>query len=89
MAKIRLTTPHFIEPDYFKADTVIDFQGSYKSMTPFMEPLDKEAQDLMDKYYKENPKATISSPVDALPRTMAVAIPAEEPKAVNPIVRGK
>lgn len=86
MAKFRLTAPHFIEPDFFKADTVIDFQGDFSQLTPMMEPLDEAAGKLMDAYYKKNPKATIS-PVDDLPRSMATAV-IEEPKALAPVKVG-
>ncbi len=86
MAKFKLTAPHFIEPDFYKADQVIDFQGSPKQLTPMMEPLDAEAEKMMAAYYDHKPKATIA-PVDDLPRSFAVAV--DDIAPAIPVVGGK
>lgn len=80
MAKFRLTTPHFIEPDYIKADTVIDYNGPPNEG---MEPLDDEAKASLAKYFETNPKASIN-PVEQLPRTMAKVV---EPDGEAPVAR--
>ena len=87
MAKFRLTAPHFIEPDFYKAGQVIDFQGAPSQLTPMMEPLDEDAEKMMDGYWKMNPKATIS-PVDNLPRVVTSALVEEDKRPVVPVVGG-
>ena len=76
MARFRLLTDHFIEPDLHKAGTVIDYDGPPNEG---MEPLDEEATKQLDAYFAKNPRASLN-PVDQLPRTMAVAV-AVEPEA--------
>lgn len=90
MARFRLKTAHFIEPELYPADTVIDYSGP---VNPGMEPLDEEAQAMMDEYIKAHPAATIN-PVMDLPKTMATAVVVppkapDVPKAVAPKAGGK
>lgn len=76
MARYELTTPHFIEPEFYKAGTVIDYDGE---PTPSMRPLDDEAEKKLAAYFKLKPGASIN-PVEQLPRTMATVV-IEEPLA--------
>lgn len=82
MARFKLTQPHFIEPELYKAGQVIDYSGP---CTPGMEPMDKEAEKMLADYYVKHPKATLS-PVDDLPRTMATAVAPEVAAAAVPKV---
>lgn len=75
--RYRLLTPHFIEPDYLKADVVIEYEGPPNEG---MEPLNKAAEDRLAKYFESHPKATIN-PVDDLPRTFASVVPEVKPEA--------
>jgi hypothetical protein len=87
MAKFRLTAPHFIEPNYFKTDTVIEYHGAWQHLTPFMEPEDAEAESMLKEYYKAHPRASIG-PVEDLPLTVATVAVPEPAQVVNPIVKG-
>lgn len=85
MARYRLKSPHFFAPDFYPANTVMDFEGA---LTPEMEPLDEDAEKAMDAYFAANPHASIR-PVEKLSLTMApqiVVIP-EAPKVPKVVTK--
>lgn len=67
MPRYRLMSAHFFAPDLYPANTVIDFTGT---PTPEMEPLDKEAEEALQKYFESHPHASVR-PFENLPLTMA------------------
>lgn len=69
--RFQLTTKAFLEGNLFPAGTVLNYYGP---LGPHFLPLDEEAGERMDEYWKDNPHATLS-PTENLPKTMGEEVP--------------
>lgn len=56
----------FIEPEYVKEGTLIEFDGE---PGPHLEPLNEAAREMMNAYFKAHPEATLT-PLEQLPATV-------------------
>lgn len=77
--KYELTTPHFIVHTLYKAGTIIEYNGEPNAS---MIPLDDEARERLEKYYRDKPGNSLN-PITDLP----LATEVEPPKAPVPVVQ--
>lgn len=69
MAKYRCNTKTFIAPMRMEEGTVFTIHDDFIP-GPHLDPLDEAAQAAMDKYFKDNPEASLH-PIEQLPVTFA------------------
>lgn len=86
MAKYRLLTKMFIEPNMYGPGTELGDTIEYDGPPNLdMVPLDTDAEKALDDYKKSRPADFAQNPVEALPKKVATAIVVPPPEKATPV----